>query len=673
MRFIFAFSAEPLQLRFLNWILGRKDIDKNALMEAVRNKDSQFMDGISEFTRFQSEAKKYANKIGNSSNIFLDCIYDRCANDDDSFKYMFGEDNDKTRYVKCYEHILNELYDAFVNSEEFSKEGRFMQRAKAVFNGFKGKKTTLEQLVKDMNQILVDNNRNSGNEDDNDERTFEQKEDDSWKVLEANEEYSRGEWHVYRVDEYEDMRNVAGRCSNWCVARADSGRSYFYGTYGPPYYLFCKGKRNPWILMHIPSEQFKGLDDDKFEPDRPTSYEAIEIGRDFLDSMGELLNYYDEDEDFSVFNEDNEFVEEPELDDQNIIDGASDEELSRMLDGTDSSYTILRIVETTSDYDVIMKSLDRCNVDIAFKDLAKAIVKKNLPKLVGTSRSIAIYDRMLDECDEYGDRGLKRHILGIILVYVNDIEVVSNVIGKYCDDGEMAEIMSGVMNKSCSSATIEWMLSHGMTETAKDIMLKVNDNDLFEKVIYNHADDLELMKWVIESRHLNEQLMIPLAKKTTSMEIIRLLAEKSYENRSRWNGEVASILLRKTNGDRRAEGLLFKSYPKKSEETASLMLSKATTKEEKYAALRSGASHDEIIKCFDEDVDGMKWEGMHIGNDYPMFSLFREEIDDRARLEKLFEKVGSDLSIVCDAMSVNSMPPNVDDVISRRLLQPLGL
>ena len=66
MRFIFAFSAEPLQLRFLNWILDRDDIDKNVLMEAVRNKDSQFTDGISEFTKFQSEAKKYANKIGNS-------------------------------------------------------------------------------------------------------------------------------------------------------------------------------------------------------------------------------------------------------------------------------------------------------------------------------------------------------------------------------------------------------------------------------------------------------------------------------------------------------------------------------------------------------------------------------------------------------------------------------
>ena len=72
MRFIFAFSAEPLQLRFLNWILERDDIDKNVLMEAVRNKDSQFMDGISEFTKFQAEAKKYANRIGNSSNIFLD-------------------------------------------------------------------------------------------------------------------------------------------------------------------------------------------------------------------------------------------------------------------------------------------------------------------------------------------------------------------------------------------------------------------------------------------------------------------------------------------------------------------------------------------------------------------------------------------------------------------------
>ena len=669
MRFIFAFSAEPLQLRFLNWILDRDDIDKNVMMEAVRNKDSQFVDGISEFTKFQSEAKKYANKIGNSSNIFLDCIYDRCANDDDSFKYMFGEDNDKTRYVKCYEHILNELYDAFVNSEEFSKEGRFMQRAKAVFNGFKGKKTTLEQLVKDMNQILVDNNRNSGNEDDDDGRTFEQKEEDSWKVLEDNEEYSRGEWHVYRVDEYEDMRNVAGRCSEWCVARTDSGRSYFYGTYNPPYYLFCKGKRNPWILMHIPTQQFKGLDDKKFEPDRPTSYEAIEIGRDFLDSMGELQDYYDDGEDFSVFNDDDEFDEEPELDDRNIIDGSSDEELSRMLDGTDNPYKILEIVEKASDYDVIMKGIDKCDVYVPFGDVAKAIIKKDLLQLVGPSRSIAIYDRILDECDERY-RDLKRRILGIILVNVNDSEVVSHIIDKYCDEDEVAGIVSDVMHKSCSPATIEWMLSHGMAETAKDIMLKINDSDLFEKVIANHADDAGLMGWLIENRHLNEELMVSLAKKTTSIDVIRLLAQKSYENRLGWDGEVASILWRKTNGDRKAEELLFKSNPKKSEETANLMLSKATTKEEKYEALRSGASHDEIIKCFDEDIDGMKWEGQRVGLDYPMFKLFRQNIDDRARLEKLFEKVGYDLDIVCDAMLESSMPPNVDDVIKAVSMSP---
>ena len=665
MRFIFAFSAEPLQLRFLNWILERDDIDKNVLMEAVRNKDSQFMDGISEFTKFQSEAKKYANRIGNSSNIFLDCIYDRCANDDDSFKYMFGEDNDKTRYVKCYEHILNELYDAFVNSEEFSKEGRFMQRAKAVFNGFKGKKTTLEQLVKDMNQILVDNNRNSGNEDDDDERTFEQKEEDSWKVLEDNEEYSRGEWHVYRVDEYEDMRNVAGRCSEWCVARADSGRSYFYETYGPPYYLFCKGKRNPWILMHIPSEQFKGLNDLKFEPDRPTSYEAIEIGRDFLDSMGELQSYYDNGEDFSVFNDDDEFDEEPELDDRNIIDGSSDEELSRMLDNTDNPYTIREIVETTSDYDVIMKGLDKCNVHVPFGDIAEVIIKKDLLQLFGPSRSIAIYDRMLDECDERY-RDLKRRIIGIILAYVDDIGVVSHIIGKYCNGGEIAGIIYDVLYKSCSPAIIEWMLSHGMAETAKDIMLKVNDIDLFNSVIDNHADDVELMKWLIGSYRFGSRLSVPLAKKTTNMEIIRLLAE----NAPGLNGEAASILWRKTNGDRKVEELLFQGYTKGNEEIASLMLSKATTNMEKCVALSSGASHDEIMRCFDESIDGMKWEGEQVGDDYPLFVLFRKEIDDRARLEKLFEKTGYDLYVVCDYTFANSMSPEVDDVIKAVSLSP---
>lgn len=92
MKIIIAFSTEPLQLRLVNWLLGRTDIDKDALTEAVRNRDKSVADAVSFFVGFQSEAKKWANKIGNSSNIFLDCIYDCCANDDDSFKYVFGED-----------------------------------------------------------------------------------------------------------------------------------------------------------------------------------------------------------------------------------------------------------------------------------------------------------------------------------------------------------------------------------------------------------------------------------------------------------------------------------------------------------------------------------------------------------------------------------------------------
>ena len=417
--------------------------------------------------------------------------------------------------------------------------------------------------------------------------------------------------------------------------------------------------------MHIPSEQFKGLNDLKFEPDRPTSYEAIEIGRDFLDSMGELQSYYDNGEDFSVFNDDDEFDEEPELDDRNIIDGSSDEELSRMLDNTDNPYTIREIVETTSDYDVIMKGLDKCEVHVPFGDIAEVIIKKDLLQLFGPSRSIAIYDRMLDECDERY-RDLKRRIIGIILVYVNDIGVVSHIIGKYCNGGEIAGIIYDVLYKSCSPAIIEWMLSHGMAKTAKDIMLKVDDIDLFNSVIDNHADDVELMKWLIESYRFGSRLSVPLAKKTTNMEIIRLLAE----NVSSLNGEATSILWRKTNGDRKVEELLFQGYTKGNEEIASLMLSKATTNMEKCVALSSGASHDEIMRCFDESIDDMKWEGEQVGDDYPLFVLFRKEIDDRARLEKLFEKTGYDLYVVCDYTFANSMSPEVDDVIKAVSLSP---
>jgi hypothetical protein len=39
MRIFFAFSVEPLQLKFLNRLLGRDDIDHNKLMELIKEKD----------------------------------------------------------------------------------------------------------------------------------------------------------------------------------------------------------------------------------------------------------------------------------------------------------------------------------------------------------------------------------------------------------------------------------------------------------------------------------------------------------------------------------------------------------------------------------------------------------------------------------------------------------
>ena len=654
MKFILAFNAEPLQLKFMNWVLKRDDITKETMMQAIKDKDKSITDAIAEFSSFQAEVKKYGNKVGNSSNIFMDCIYDRCANDDDSFKYMFGEDTDKARYTKNYRVILDGLYDAFHYCEEFSKEGKFSTRAKAIFDGFKKKNETLEKLVKDMNQILVENNKNKGEEDDG--RTFEEQEEESWKTLEDNEVFHRDEWHVYQVNEYEDMRNVAADCSKWCVARRDSGRGHFE-HYGAPYYLFSKGKRNPWILMHIGSEQFKGLDDDKFEADRPTSFEAIEIGREFLEEEGKFKSYYSEREDFSVFNEDNEFTEEPDLDNYNNISKMTQDELKsffeKQVKGNQEgikSY-LEHISDNVTDYNLMLEVLSEAKKAdrYIYDDVCYSLMKRNLPEFIGSEKALQLYTSILDsQKSNIQDAMSFEPYLHDVLMSCGDKNIIYKLLNTYCNDDEekVKNVLLSINSNfyPLSDGFAEYLCEHDMKKVIYEAIPHIVDSTykFLKMVINKYHDDSSLMKTIIDSVH-DSAMIIEIASQTDNKEVIRTIIE-NLENRRTNVPKIVKMLLGKSALDNELERLIFrKCYGHDEEELSSMLMDHAKNIDEEVKALQNGASLDTIKKYYETHKETLfkeaKWS----------LTYFASHLaDDEKIVREIIEACDYDLTFMSD-------------------------
>ena len=655
MRIFFAFSVEPLQLKFLNRILGRDDIDHDKLMELIKEKDEYTKDVLRDFSEFQAAAKKYAQKIGNSSNIFLDCLYDRCANDDESFKYVFGERDSLYYYRKSYEVALDSLYDAFKNCEEFSKEGRLMKRAQKIFNGFKQKNTTLKELVDGMNQILADNNRNNEKEDD---RTLDQQEEDSWSNLEEHEVFSSDGWHVYRVDEYEDLRNVAADCSSWCVARRDSGRDYFYRTYGPPYYLFSKGRRNPFILMHIESQQFKGLDDRKFNADRPTSYDAIEIGREFLDEIGELHDYSSYD-DFSVFNEDNVLPDSPEL--ANAIRNASDAEQLKILDTDNTLADYDYIFGSSMNYDVLAKAIDRLadesqmfhgrnNTNVhGGKELLKSkfysmsFRNQELVKELGVESAKKLCCKLVDMLDDSSHA-----ILQSLVNTVKNAEIVTELIDRYLDGNPDAFINSS----AASYELLEYLDKKGRKDIISKIYNETSDKTTIRAIFRYCSDDPDLLKQRRDFGKLIEDSGDALCMAASSSETLKMLAtEVDTGNRklmdALWmkagkNPEIAPILFDK----------MYKNgWAALNNEAGTAMLAFAKSTTDIAVALDCCGNEQEFKEYFLQHEDELKYSS----SDSALVRIFRAFARhlDNPELHRLYEKANYDLKLMCDSFRVN--------------------
>ena len=658
MKFIIAFKAEPLQLKFLNWVLNRNDIDRNTMMEAIKDKDSSIVDAISDFSAFQAEVKRWGNKLTDSSNIFYDCIYEQCANNDDSFEYVFGDNKDKNRYKHHYEHAVNTIYEMFKDSIEFSKEGDFTKRAKAVFDGFKKKNESLKKLVNDMQQILAENNQSSNTNDSS--KTLNEQVEDSWKTLESNEKYSRGQWHVYQVDRYEDMRNVASKCSDWCVARVDSGRTHFE-DYGAPYYLFSKGRRNPWILMHIESHQFKGLDDEKFKADRLTSYEAIEIGKEFLHSIGVSdTDYY---EDFDVFSE-QYYNDEMKFSKIKIIKSLPEEDKEKMAEETDDENTLIHICFNSTNCKTILKIIDK----LPDNCIEPALSRTNFQNIATKNSEddlLTFFDKLYAKIKSLhsfsGD--IFNEIVNNILMGIKDADKLDAFIQKYnLSNYVKTELFK--KTKVCNILSVSF-IEYAVKHDIKDIILKVlkfphKPEGILEKIAEHYCNDRDIISNIFECCknrfYPNKNLFRLIAKCSTSDDVFWLFEtsmHNEYYSFIRTDGSIIGNILKKTRNP-----LIKESFNKiinassenifQNNDDAINALDNASSIEEQISIIEKIAPKCKILEeLFDKYMEQDLFSKIDASiNKLNLYQAFMKNLMDDNRLHKLYEKIGYDYRII---------------------------
>lgn len=297
MRIFFAYKPEPVKIKFINFTCGTSIQDHNALLMAMGDKKAK--DAGSEFDAFMNSLDGVCkDETGSVDNIMKEYILRRIDSCDallsdlrgSDFAEMFGD-----RFVSFstlknkYGRKLDSLHDIYFNIRSLKDDrgSKCKDEANRIFSQIKSGTLGFKALGNEF--VKMQKKNRDVNESEEPADTGDEAVDNSWKTLESpsNNVYNEGSWHVYRVDTYEDMRNVASD-TEWCVARTTDGRGYFerYKRYGGDYYLFCNGRRNPTFLMHTGSTQFKGTGDIPVSVDKPSMKKPIQVAKNMLDKIG---------------------------------------------------------------------------------------------------------------------------------------------------------------------------------------------------------------------------------------------------------------------------------------------------------------------------------------------------------------------------------------------------
>lgn len=252
---LMAYSTGKVQMRILN-SAGLELRGNNDLVDLSRSSDPG-KKGIFENSRksidvIRSSVEYWSKFNGKEDSDFRELLWSAMEGGDPIL--LSNEHGSAILADKRAE----QFHDAYIQYLELAGKDQVKADIGVLRRKVKSKSISIDDFMSEVQSIkekfksMTKNNRLSTGEDD------------AWRELDAGRRWSIDGFDVYEVNEFRLLSAVAGtdpetheNKTEWCVALEES----FFKSYKPPYYLFAVDHR-PETLVHIPSQQMKGIDDE---------------------------------------------------------------------------------------------------------------------------------------------------------------------------------------------------------------------------------------------------------------------------------------------------------------------------------------------------------------------------------------------------------------------------
>ena len=326
---------------------------------------------------FPREVKNYNNGFGVTGNPideFAKYLWTRVSEHKEDFDLVFPKNGKSLEIETGTLQLIQVAAIQVIDLKESAQDESNKKNAQALYTSFVNCSISFDEFVRKAHALNEKENKvrnpnlvpdvNSKMQDA--DQTYRQTSENEagWENLKKNCLYERKYGYtVYEIQNQEDLAAVADN-EGWCVAhKGESGKRFFYQTYGGgPYYLICIGDEKPFILMHPRSGQFKtSHNDDPFKNrsylDRPSRTSIFEYAKEILeatkDKSGWNGTYY---KDFRLL-ENPESVSAPEYDFAEIIASKNcpADLLSEALKSTDENVIIDVVKSSNVPYENLYK------------------------------------------------------------------------------------------------------------------------------------------------------------------------------------------------------------------------------------------------------------------------------------------------------------------------------
>ena len=336
-----------VKVQALNFVLNRNDITSSNMNDIAVNGTDAEKEAFQKCTAFFTDANfkpAYKSVVPEKPEVrkFYDPIYNGVLKFLGTPKFGeffdgkfdvekinasgryegFRESFNTTHFVGRINDILNTSLFGIVRKlsrNENAEHSRNVNNAIQDFQKGTNGERAIDALYDKIKSVV---NELGGTAEENETK----RQSDAWSSI-GSPVKSNGRFNCYCVRRWDDLNAVAGN-TGWCVAQnGQSGRNYFDGDSGREkdmgyihpnydedgnptryihdrrnaYYLICDG-RKPVALMNISKDdenQFKDVDDNSYEFDRPTSKDVVALAYEVREYIGS--DSYDGD--FEIFEE----------------------------------------------------------------------------------------------------------------------------------------------------------------------------------------------------------------------------------------------------------------------------------------------------------------------------------------------------------------------------------